>query len=87
MLSTKEFDDLGKLIIEYRPRLFRMALGILRNQTDAEDAVSEATCKIFANYDQLKDKKRFKAWAMRILINESYAIAKKRKNTHILIRN
>ncbi len=79
MLSTKEFDDLSNLIIEYRPRLFRMALGILRNQTDAEDAVSETTCKIFANYYQLKDKKKFYPWAMRILINESYAIAKKRK--------
>ena len=64
--------------------LFRVAKGILRNDTDAEDAVSETTCKAFANLDRLRKFESFKPWIMKILVNEAYAIAKKRKRFEML---
>ncbi len=69
----------GNLIREYRLGLFRVAKGILRNDTDAEDAVSETTCKAFANLDKLRNFESFKPWVMKILVNEAYTIANKRK--------
>lgn len=87
VLITEENSLLCKLIVEYRPRLYRIAVGILRNGTDAEDAVSETTCKAFANFHKLKDIEKFKSWIIKILINEAYAISNKRKRFVELAEN
>lgn len=75
----QDYSIFCKLIIEYRPMLYRMSFGILKNCMDAEDAVSEATYKAYVNFHKLKDINKFKPWIIKILINESYKIAKKRK--------
>lgn len=69
---------------EYRSGLFRIAKGILLNDADAEDAVSEAICKAFANLHKLRDFGSLKPWVVKILVNEAYCIAKKRKRTEPL---
>ncbi len=79
MTEDKNNQILSILIVEYRQMLFRIAYRILKNNADAEDAVSETTCKAFANFHKLKNVDKFKPWVIRILINESYVIAKKRK--------
>ncbi len=76
---TKPNEQLSNLIMEYKPQLFRMATGILKNSIDAEDALSETICKAFSNFQNLRDLKKFKPWIMKILVNEAYAIANKRK--------
>lgn len=89
MQVTERQEKLCNLIREYRLGLFRVAKGILSNDADAEDAVSETTCKAFANLDQLRNFASFKPWVMKILVNEAYAIANKRKRfapPHILCR-
>jgi RNA polymerase sigma-70 factor, ECF subfamily len=73
------------LIRENRVGLFRIAMGILRNNNDAEDAVSETTCKAFANFHKLRNFESFKPWIIKILVNEAYAITKKRKSFEALI--
>jgi RNA polymerase sigma factor, sigma-70 family len=80
----EQHEKFCSLIREYRSGLFRVAVGILRNHTDAEDAVSEMTCKAFANFNKLKSLESFKPWAMKILVNEAYIIAKKRKRVEPL---
>jgi len=83
---------LSNLIIENRPRLYRIAINILKNYIDAEDAVSEATCKAYENFHKLKDIEKFKPWIIKILINEAYSISNKRKkyvplNDEIIVNN
>jgi RNA polymerase sigma-70 factor (ECF subfamily) len=68
------------LMREYRKSLFRLANSILRNDADAEDAVSEATVKAFQNFGRLRKPESFKPWMFKILVNEAYAIARKRRN-------
>ena len=75
---TDNQEKFCSLMREYRTDLYRIAAGILRNHTDAEDAVSEMTCKAFANFHKLKSLESFKPWAIKILVNEAYNIAKKR---------
>lgn len=72
-------DIFCNLIVENRSKLYRMAKSILSNDADAEDAVSETTYKAFANFNKLKNIESFKPWVMKILINESYSIANKKK--------
>ncbi len=79
MLMTERQEKFCNLIREYRLGLFRVAKGILGNDTDAEDAVSETTCKAFTNLNKLRNIESFKPWVMKILVNEAYTIANRRK--------
>jgi RNA polymerase sigma factor, sigma-70 family len=74
--ENKMFEN---LVLEYRTRLFRIAMGILQSNADAEDAVSEAIYKAFINFSRLKNISSFKPWIIKILVNESYNIINKRK--------
>ena len=49
--------------------LYHVAMSILRNDADSADAVQEALLKAFEKLDTLKEKKYFKTWLTRILIN------------------
>ncbi|MCR6546844.1 RNA polymerase sigma factor [Dehalobacterium formicoaceticum] len=66
-------------ISAYKLNMFRLAKSILRHDADAEDAVSEAIVKAYANLSSLRKWESFKPWIMRILVNESYNIANRRK--------
>lgn len=59
--------------------LYRVSKSILGKEDDVEDAVSEAILKAYKNIKSLKDESLFKTWLIRIVINESNNIYKKRK--------
>ena len=80
----KQHEEFCNLIKEYRTGLFRVANGILKNNIDAEDAVSETIYKAFANLHKLRSFDSFKPWLMKILINEAYGIIRERKKTEPL---
>lgn len=50
-------------------RLYGTALSLTRNPADAEDLVSEAVIKAWANLDDLADRQAFPKWLFRILTN------------------
>lgn len=58
--------------------LYRVAKSILNNEDDIEDAVSEAVLKAYKNIKTLKHEEFFKTWVIRIVINESNNLYKKR---------
>lgn len=44
---------------------FRVAYGVLRHRSDAEDVAQEAFVKAFRSFHQLRDRERFRAWLVR----------------------
>jgi RNA polymerase sigma-70 factor (ECF subfamily) len=50
-------------------RLYGTALRLTRNPADAEDLVSEAVTKAWANFADLADRQAFPKWLFRILTN------------------
>lgn len=58
--------------------LYIIANAILNNETDSEDAVSNAILKGYENIDQLRSPKKFKSWMLTITKNEALKILKKR---------
>lgn len=50
-------------------RLYGTALRLTRNPADAEDLVSEAIVRAWANFGQLADRQAFPKWLFRILAN------------------
>lgn len=59
-----------KIIMEHIDYFYRVAYGILKNEEDRADAISNTVLKIYENIKTLKSEKFFKTWATRILINE-----------------
>jgi RNA polymerase sigma-70 factor (ECF subfamily) len=58
-------------------RLYGTALRLTRNAADAEDLVSEAVTKAWANFARLEDRQAFPKWIFRILAN-TYISEKRR---------
>lgn len=65
-------------IRKYRDDLYIMALAILKNGTDAEDAVGNAILKAYENMGQISSFHKFKPWMLTITKNEALKLKKKR---------
>lgn len=74
-MEVKKFCE---CVNKYRDNLYRMALAILKNETDAEDAVSNAILKAYENRGQIRAFHKFKPWILTITKNEALKIKKKR---------
>lgn len=76
-------EQFSELIRKYSPDMYRLAVGILQNRQDAEDAVSEAVLRAYENIRKLRSTEKFKAWIMQITANEAKKIYTRRKRTFI----
>ena len=60
-----------------KPAMYRVALSILKNDTDCADAMQETILTCWQNRDKLKKPAYFKTWLIRILINKCNDIIRK----------
>jgi RNA polymerase sigma-70 factor (ECF subfamily) len=60
------FDDLW---LRHRRRLFYLALRILKNSEDAEDAIQESFLKAYRHIGTFDGRSKFSTWITRIVIN------------------
>ena len=73
-MSGMERETFERNIREYAPNMYRLALAMLHNRQDAEDAVSEAVLIAYEKRHTLRDRNRFKPWIMQIMANEARRI-------------
>ena len=62
-----------------RVPMLRLAMSILRNPHNAEDAVSAAIVQAYRKADGLRSEDRFKPWVMRITANCCYDLLRREK--------
>ena len=67
-----------KLIEENKISMYRVSKAILNKEEDIEDAIGESILKAYKNISSLRNEAYFKTWLIRIVINESNNIYKKR---------
>lgn len=79
MLDKWKTEWFTRRVQELKNPMYGLAIGILRNQEDAEDAIQNALILAYEHMDDLSMLEKFKPWMMRILANECYRIIKKRK--------
>lgn len=75
----------AEVVLSATDSLYRISKTILKNDADCEDAVQEAIAVGFAKLGTLRQEKYAKTWLVRILINECYALLKKRERTTPLL--
>jgi RNA polymerase sigma-70 factor, ECF subfamily len=83
--DAEAFDALARL---FGDDCMAIAFRILRDLDQADDAVQSALIAAWRDLRRLRDPDRFEAWLHRILINECYAEARRRRrwsaNIHLL---
>lgn len=71
--------DFAARVVEQTDRMYRIAWTLLRNDEDCRDAMQEAALRAWEKRHTLREEKYFATWLTRILINEAYAIQRRRK--------
>jgi RNA polymerase sigma-70 factor (ECF subfamily) len=66
--NTHEFHD---LIRPYERSVYVMALSLLHNEADAEDAAQDAFLKAFRNLADFRGEAKFSTWLISIVLNEA----------------
>lgn len=67
------------IVLAYGPRLYRIARGIVRNESAAEDVVQEAYLQAFVHLGAFRGQSSLATWLSRIVINESLGWLRRRK--------
>jgi len=88
-VSTPGFDELlskakagdhqafAALVAEARPRALAVALKVLRNPDDAEDAVQDAFLKVWRYLGRFEGRASFSTWIHRIVMNASLDLVRR----------
>ena len=76
---TKE--QFTKLVLENEEMMCKIAMSMLRNEKDCEDAIQSAIMTAFEKLSTLKNEEYFKTWLMRILINTCNKQLRRNKRT------
>ncbi|MGI4979981.1 MAG: RNA polymerase sigma factor [Janthinobacterium lividum] len=65
--QTRAAVDIESLVLTYSTLLFRVAHAMLRNPSEAEDAVQEAFLRVLAHQEKLPDVQNIRVWLVRIV--------------------
>lgn len=81
--DAEAFDALARDRID---RLFAIAVRILRDHHDAEDAVQQALWTAWADLPGLREPSRFDAWLYRVLVRQCYKAGRSRRRHAAVVR-
>lgn len=73
MTDLTEEEFAGR-VVGMRKTLYHICYGLLQREADREDAVSECVRKALLKRGTLRDERAFRAWMIRILVNECHSI-------------
>jgi RNA polymerase sigma-70 factor (ECF subfamily) len=72
-----------ELVRPYERALFLLALGLVKNDADAEDVAQEAVLKAFKAISHFRGDSKFSTWLIQIVINEAkMKLRKDRRNRY-----
>jgi RNA polymerase sigma-70 factor (ECF subfamily) len=60
------------LMMRYEGKVYRLAVGLMKNREDALDAVQDAFLNVFRKIDSFKGESAFSTWLYRIALNSVY---------------
>ena len=67
--SVRPADDIERIIANYGNMLYRTCFVLLKNESDAEDAVQETIIKYMQKAPDFKDEEHEKAWLLTVASN------------------
>lgn len=73
------------LVLGIKIELYKIAKSRITNESDIDDAIQETMIELFKSIKKLRDPKKIKMWAIKILINKCNKIYKKKHKKDISI--
>ena len=68
--SERPADDMETIIHRYGDMLYRLCVFLLKNESDAEDAVQETMIKYYRKAPTFQNEEHTKAWLIRVATNQ-----------------
>ena len=86
--AEREFEQ---RLAECAPLAFRVALGVLHNQAEAEEVAQEALIRAYRHFSQLRDPAHFQAWLVRVTwrlaIDRQRSAARRERREQVALAN
>lgn len=73
----------GALVDRYHERCMRLAIHIVGNREDAEDAVQETFLRAYRFLSGYREREKFAAWLYKILVNQCRTILARRQRREL----
>lgn len=73
------------LVQRYHDRCLRLAVHVVGNTEDAEDAVQESFLRAYRHLGSYQERDKFSAWLLRIVVNQCRTSASKTKRRGIVM--
>lgn len=81
--QSPEWEEFEEMFLASRAKFLSLALGILRNKEDAEDALQDALLSAYVHLRRFEGRSAIKTWFTRVVVNASLMIRRKRKHAHV----
>ncbi len=78
-----DFEAFDALVARHEQRLYRLAMGIVRQREDAEDVVQSAFLSAMEHLSDFRGEASFKTWIRRIVTNKALNVLRKRRGLRI----
>ncbi len=72
-----------EILLENYDRYYRLAYSYTQNEADAQDIVQNGAYKAILNSDSLKNAEYAKTWIYRIMLNETFTVIKKQRESSL----
>ncbi len=69
----------------YRPKMMQIAISILHNKVDGEDAIQETLFRCWLHLDSLRDEQKMRSWLFRCLTNNCLDMRRKSDRERLII--
>jgi RNA polymerase sigma-70 factor, ECF subfamily len=73
------------LMRRYNSKLFRVARAILKDDTEAEDALQDAYLQAYRRMDEFRGDAQLSTWLTRIVVNQSLMQLRKQKRHRVVV--
>jgi len=84
-LKSGNREAFAKLVEETSPQIYQIALRILGNAQDAEDALQETYIKALHSLPDFEGRSNLNTWLYRIVVNEALMIIRKHKTSPLTL--
>jgi RNA polymerase sigma-70 factor (ECF subfamily) len=78
-LQNGDRREFAKLVEIYSDSIYRVAMRMLNNPTDAEDVLQETFIKVMRSIKNFEGRSNLSTWLYRIAVNESLMLLRKQK--------
>jgi RNA polymerase sigma-70 factor (ECF subfamily) len=84
-IASGDHEAFRALMRKYNRLLYRTARSILKDETDAEDALQDAYLLVYRGISKFRGEAGLSTWLVRVVINEALACLRKRsRSAHVI---